>query len=214
MISLEHKFIFLHVPKCGGTSIEKAFGHFDPNGRRGQQDHRTLRNLTPGFHPGVLLTPNNLYEYRRRFRQRHRPRPTREQFETFFKFAIVRDPWSRAFSWYRNYQRDPLHRKSGEAAPEFDAFLRAQIGKGVLRSQLHWLRGYDGRVSLDYVGRFEHLQQEFDYVCDRLGIDGLRLPHMIAGGGGDHRRHYDRRLVDLVYKHYRQEIRLFGFSFE
>lgn len=214
MISHEHKFIFVHVPKCGGTSIEQAFGRFDPNGKRSQQDHRTVRNMSPGFHPGVLLTPNNLFEYSRRFRKHQRPRPTREQFDTYFKFAIVRDPWSRAYSWYRNYLRDPLHRKSDRPVPEFEQFLRTQIGQGALRTQLHWLRGYDGGVSLDHIGRFEHLQQEFDHVCGRLGLEAFSLPHLLSGGGADHRAHYDRQSIDLVYRHYRREIRLFGFSYD
>ena len=42
MISHKHKYkcIFIHIPKCAGTSIEKALGHFELYNGRGRQDHR------------------------------------------------------------------------------------------------------------------------------------------------------------------------------
>ena len=35
MVSHKHKCIFIHIPKCAGTSIEEALGHFD--GYRGKR---------------------------------------------------------------------------------------------------------------------------------------------------------------------------------
>ena len=45
MISHNYKFIHIHIPKCAGTSIEKAFGHFDAHTGKNAQDHRTLRMI-------------------------------------------------------------------------------------------------------------------------------------------------------------------------
>ena len=45
MISHKHTFIFIHIPKCAGTSIESAFGHFDGFSGRGGQDHRSFRMI-------------------------------------------------------------------------------------------------------------------------------------------------------------------------
>lgn len=45
MISHEYQCIFIHIPKCAGTSIENAFGHFKNHVGPGGQDHRTIRYL-------------------------------------------------------------------------------------------------------------------------------------------------------------------------
>lgn len=45
MISHKYKCIFIHIPKCVGTSIEQALGHFDEYSGRDRQDHRTIRMI-------------------------------------------------------------------------------------------------------------------------------------------------------------------------
>ena len=49
MISHKYKFIHIHIPKCAGTTIEKALGHFDGHKGRNGQDHRTIRMLEQPF---------------------------------------------------------------------------------------------------------------------------------------------------------------------
>uniref|UniRef100_A0A1D9FVM8 Sulfotransferase family protein n=1 Tax=Moorena producens (strain JHB) TaxID=1454205 RepID=A0A1D9FVM8_MOOP1 len=49
MISHEHKCIFVHIPKCAGTSIEHLLGHFDDFSGRGGQDHRSIRTIEQPF---------------------------------------------------------------------------------------------------------------------------------------------------------------------
>ena len=39
MISHKHQCIFVHIPKCAGTSIASALGHLDNHTGRGGQDH-------------------------------------------------------------------------------------------------------------------------------------------------------------------------------
>ena len=45
MISHEHKCIFIHIPKCAGTSIESALGHLNNYTGINRQDHRTIRMI-------------------------------------------------------------------------------------------------------------------------------------------------------------------------
>ena len=99
MISIKHKIIFIHIPKCAGQSIENIF----------------LRDLGLNWQQRypLLLRPRNdkekgperlahLYaeEY---FKFGYIPK---EKYDKFFKFSIIRNPVDRILSEI-NYQRIP-----------------------------------------------------------------------------------------------------------
>jgi len=99
MISIKHKIIFIHIPKCAGQSIESIF----------------LRDLGLSWEERypLLLRPRkanekgperlaHLYaeEY---FKFGYIPK---EKYDKFFKFSIIRNPVDRILSEI-NYQRIP-----------------------------------------------------------------------------------------------------------
>ena len=67
MISHKYKCIHIHIPKCAGTSIEKALGHFDGHEGRNGQDHRTIRMIEqPWLTKHSVRSISNLKEIFRR----------------------------------------------------------------------------------------------------------------------------------------------------
>ncbi len=225
MISHQYKCIFIHIPKCAGTSIEKALGHFDEYEGRGRQDHRSMRQIENSF---ASSGPGSLKDFMRRilpigrFKKRPSRNPkndlvvTREQYDEYYKFTIIRNPWARAHSWYKNMMRDPLHHvKYGVTADlSFGDFLRDHAGKGLLKPQTWWLKSLDGSINLDHVGRFETLQDDFRRACEAMGISGIELPHILKGSAGGYKEHYDDESVELIATIYKEEIELFDYSFE
>jgi hypothetical protein len=223
MISHAHRCIFIHIPKCAGSSIERALGQADhgPN----EPDHRSIRMLEqPALTWPALAKPDNLYQLALRVRHDLKPnrnplnklKLTREQYASYFKFTIVRNPWTRVFSWYGNcVGRPELRKRFGlEPTTPFDVFIRERLGKGALRPQLTWLRDSRGRLPIDFIGRFETLQRDFEAVCARLQITAAPLPHARKGGGADYREHYDDHTRALVAQVYAEEIELFGYRFD
>lgn len=224
MISHELKCIFIHIPKCAGTSIESALGHHDDYSGRDRQDHRSIRMIErPLLNIYTLRSFGNITEFLRmlkhkKFNKSPNPRNSivvnKAQYHEYFKFTIVRNPWARAFSWYQNVMRDEGHQRSLGITAElsFKSFLTAYAGTGMLTPQTYWIKNYKGDVGLDYVGRFEELEQVFSEIQGRLQLEDLEFPHEVKGNKADYKLHYDDESADLIKKIYSEEIRLFGYS--
>ncbi len=226
MISHDHRVIFIHVPKTAGTSIEAAFGHHrDADVVRGSQDHRSLRQLQwPHGGAGQFRSMDNAREAARAIKGRVR-RPeypanrllvSRAQYDAYFKFAVIRNPWARTYSWYRNVLPDPLHRRrlGVGADTTFAAFVVNHAGTDLLRPQTHWLTDFTGRIGVDFLCRFESLERDFADVCLRVGLPATPLPRLNQGGAGSYLHAYDDRTRRVVAERYRDEIDAFGYTFD
>ncbi|MBW6506882.1 MAG: sulfotransferase family protein [Rhodobacteraceae bacterium] len=224
MISHKHRCIFIHIPKCAGTSIEAALGHHDSySGIGTRQDHRPTRLIERPIPPKALLSPDNLRELIRRYRWQFRDtRPenklavTSEQFRSYYKFTIVRNPWSRAYSWYQNVIRDTKHlaHHGISEATTFAEFMSRFAGKGMLKPQIYWLKGFDGTIKMDFVGRFENLSKDYRLAAANLaGNPPSTLPHEIHGQSKGWRSAYDQATSDLVAKVYAEDIKIWGYEF-
>lgn len=220
MISHEFKCIFIHIPKTAGTSIEKKLGLFPEHGsKRGMQDHRTIAEIEPLTIKQTLaracsanigrLWPNI------KNRVRRGTEITPKQFSEYYKFTIVRNPWTRAFSWYKNVMKDPHHQKVLHVPPDctFKEFVNKHLEGHIMRTQTAWLKDTSGKLAMDFIGRFENLEHDFAEICQRLGFDDVNLPKVMMGDGSDYIAHYDEQTSEIIAKRYAEEIALFGYSF-
>lgn len=227
MISHEYKCIFIHIPKCAGTSIEKALGHHSEWTGRGRQDHRTLRMYQPGIPVGALLGKENTVQFLKKnkylLRAHKSPNPknkltlTRKQYMEYFKFTVVRNPYERVFSWYWNVMSDKKHMKNlnHSSNTTFEEFLKEYAGKRHLLPQTDFIREYNGKINMDYIIRFENLSKEFKYVADKLNLPNFHLPHEVKSKSdkADYREYYNKITKNIVDKIYKEEIVLFGYAF-
>ncbi len=217
MISHTHKCIFVHIPKTAGTSIEKKLGHFETL-ERSVQDHRSIRELEPFALHHLKSIPSRYDSYflkhiRNNFRGQ--PSPSRHQYDSYFKFTIVRNTWSRIFSWYRNVMRDEHHRQNRNITSDLDlkSFLMHCPDDWPLRSQLYWIQDSRGQVAMDFIGRFENLANDFKHIGETLGLPDPELPQLIAGDGTKYVDSYTPDTIDWVRNRYAEEIEFFGFEF-
>jgi len=204
LLSVSHRFIFIHVNKVAGSSMKHALAQFD---RRPSTS--PLNKLKSKLHLAR--------DYRKRFYPVHtyasqlqRELPA-EVYNEFFKFAFVRNPWDWLVSTYNYLRNMPTHRHHQRAMNSFAEYTHYEIAHGD-RSQASFICK-DEDVIVDFVGRFETLGDDFAIVCQRLGID-VALPHTNKARHRDYREYYDDKLAEMVGQHWRQDVGLFGYEFD
>ena len=191
MISDTHKFIFIHVNKTGGTSIEKAF--------QPEADQRDVQHK----HASAVF-------YSQTFP---------DQFRTYFKFAFVRNPWDWLVS---RYHWSKYHQRLFNCS--FDEFLRRLEKRIRLSKTALWLEDealkpqldrlmIGGRIVVDFVGRFENLQSDFNLVCSKLRIEPRRLHHVFKSTHAHYADYYSDETRKIVERLYAIDIAAFGYHF-
>ena len=229
MICKPFKCIFVHIPKAAGRSVEKYF--MDRlNLDRENAAHRRQLLLVNNDDPALgtqRLSHLSAMEY---VRCGHL---TQAEFDAFYKFSFVRNPWSRLVSEYRyrayfsdrNF-KDFVFNKLPK--PGWDDRYRHVM------PQSQMLCSDDGQLLVDFVGKFERLAKDFEQVCAALGFDNTALPHSNPSNkksrelrrnfknliyrnkeSGLHRYvdFYDDETREFVAELYRSDIEMFDYSF-
>ena len=79
--------------------------------------------------------------------------------------------------------------------------------------QIDWIADEYGRILVDEIIRFENLKSEFDRVLQKLGISAT-LPHVKKSDRGNYWEYYDSEAIDIVHKWFERDIELFGYQFQ
>lgn len=137
-------------------------------------------------------------------------------FRNAWKFAMVRNPWDRAVSAYSYCRR----RGALPASVSFKDYLKIDFAEMEEFVFIHSQPLFDvlahkgGCEYLDFIGRFERLQDDFDYACAHIGIPPGPLPHRHCGQHADYRTFYDKEGVALVASKYKKDLETFCYSFD
>ena len=114
MISHRHKCIFVEVPKTGSSSIRAIIG-------KSPKPHMDLSEIKKVME--TCWTPydelkHRILEYLYLLRSKRRCAEIgRQQFNSYFKFGFVRNPWDRVVSLYE--RTEPLQMKDKMSFDQF-----------------------------------------------------------------------------------------------
>lgn len=149
-------------------------------------------------------------------------------FDSYFKFAFVRNPWDRLLSAYRFLRRGGFNETDRRwarrhLAPyrDFREFVHGWVTPDNIASWIHFRPQVDflslanGKSGMDFVGRYEQLHTDFRRVCERLGVDN-RLLHLNSDGHSDedYRAAYDTETRAIVAEVYRRDIAALAYCFD
>lgn len=150
----------------------------------------------------------------------------KQDFNRYFKFAFVRNPWDRLYSAYRylktgGWNEDDhlwAHKNIGHI-DSFDRFVKEWVNSENIHKHLHFKPQHDficddnGRILLDYLAYFETLEKDFKYICEKLNINA-QLGRHNANPGASYLEAYDEESRQIVSDAYADDIKLFGYNFE
>jgi len=78
--------------------------------------------------------------------------------------------------------------------------------------QVDWLKDTEGRVSMDFIGKFESINKDFDHIKSVIGLN-VTLPHLNASNRASYQSYYDDETRDIVAKWFHEDIAEFGYRF-
>jgi hypothetical protein len=133
-----------------------------------------------------------------------------------FKFAFVRNPWDRYVSaWFCQHGVDFSDRSgfnqyirdecSGDTYPEKSVHAPHSL------PQWHFLLDDAGEIGVDFVGRFEMLKRDWEYVCARLSVSA-QLRHERRRAHWPYREYYVPDTWEIIGRLYQRDVELFGYE--
>jgi hypothetical protein len=207
MLSRDYRTIFVHIPKTGGQSVETVF--LKVHGLTWEERGPLLlrANTDPSKGP-----PRLAHLFANEYVACGHVSP--EEFDAFFKFAVVRNPWARAVSAYK-------YMVSSNGVP-FGVFVRRTIMRGgrqlavrQIEPQTRYVCGADGALLVDRLIRFENLTAEFAEVSRQIFGREEPLPTVnVSSDRRDYRSFYDDATADIVANVYARDIAMFGYAFD
>ena len=213
LISHAHRFIFVHNPKSGGTSVFQALRqHADWVCRQPEKTYLRLRAALL-FRESYQLSLFQPHVPARRLR---RKLPT-TVWDDFYKFGIVRHPCGWLWSYWKYVRQRPKHPEYQHFAP-FDDFRKLVEALDVralpIRPQSYYLTDDSGHILVDRVGHLERIQEDFTAIRNKIGLPEVELQHHNRTGN---RREtwqmvYDDYMRERVGRFLRRDFEIFGYD--
>ena len=205
LISENPKFIFVHIYKNAGSSITSALLPIAASWWQIQFSN-LFRKLN------ILLPPQ---PFLRHVSASHIIDAIGvSEFESYFSFAFVRNPWDWQVSLYEYMLKTPNHRQHQliKRLGDFKTYLQWRCEYDVT-FQRDFIYSPDGRVLVDFVGRFERIEEDFQKVCTELGVC-VPLPRENVSRSAPYQNYYDADSIELVKTTFKADIEQFGYQFE
>ena len=201
MISLQKRFLFVHIPKTAGNSVQSILRDYS------EDQLVAVRKEQDGIERFGLRNPKYKIKKHSTLRE-YRDAVGDKEFRTLYKFTCVRNPWDRMASYYFTPTQSPeiWNRKK----------FHGVISKAV--SVADYLRLDDGEkdpfANVNYIMRFENLADDFRAACTAIGISPPTLPQYNRSSREHYAKYYDDELREFVRTRFAAEIERFGYTFE
>jgi hypothetical protein len=206
IISHRHKFIFFAVPKTATHAVRRALReHLDETDE--EQVQLFVQRKMP--YPDISRIQHGHIRW-----DECKAAVAESVWNGYFKFAFVRNPWERFVSYCAFiYRRDGLFQRDPAQTMKLVLDGAEHRQRVTFQPQNTFLCDAAGRVMVDFVGRHNSLQADYNSVCTRIGLPLSELGRANESDHGPWRSYYDDELRGRVGDLYKRDIEIFGFEF-
>jgi hypothetical protein len=188
MIDHQRKLLFIHIARTGGTSVEKALV-----GEDWWKIDPTTKHLSAS-------------QARRHYGE--------DVWREYTTFAIIRNPWDRFVSmWTIGYWFSPETHLAGVKPDNFRQFIHTlKPHPAEAHQTFHQHEILDQEI--DFILRFESLQNDFSEMLKKRGLDDISLPVALKSDDRrPYRDYYDEETARFIARTYSVDIERFHYSF-
>jgi hypothetical protein len=142
----------------------------------------------------------------------------------YFSFTFVRNPWAKfvsLYSMWKNMEDDHSFMEWDSNQVDFcrkysfkDFLYAVKIGHIIRAHTQPYIGHYFEKPSdISFVGKLEQYQDDFNLICDKIGIPRQKLPHENKSNHKHYTEYYDNETREIVAKKYAKDIEYFGYEF-
>lgn len=216
MISHQHQCIFIHIPKCAGSSIEAAFDVIPKNGEWIRPNYETLMGWCPKNNLHLQhATPQQLLDHNY---------ISKDIWDSYYKFVTVRNPYARTISDY-NYLVKTLQVKDHfsnyiSATGKFEEPLNDNSSPDYRGDHIQPMIDYfflnNRAIQYDTVVRMETIQSQLEKVCQDLQLPSSffdKKVNITRKFFTHYSKYYNSKRKKLVDHYYANDLDYFHYSF-
>jgi hypothetical protein len=187
--SPKYDFAFLASSKTGSTSI-----------------HNYLKNIND---PNKIVKTKigddkhiNFKKYKKKYKKNEG-----------FSFAFVRNPWGRVLSWYF-FVKNSKNPKRNSSNLSFSEFIKERQNVWAAKPQGQ----FDFTEGCSFIGRMENIQNDFNFICEKIGIEKIELKKSNSRSLIKKQEHfsfyYSQKDREIVKERFSKDIEFFNYKFK
>lgn len=221
-ISYNFKTIFVHIPKNAGTSVEKYLGTGSINQL---YSHKPVKETSliynkEKFTPAELFNIDNICPQHLDAKNLQRIIDT-DTFNSFYKFAVIGNPYNRMISEYYYVQANEHARYKPYQNLTFDKFLdkafsaskeeQLTIFDSHLSLQSSFILSSNGDLLVDQIFSMENIPELEAKLKEITGLNQA-LPTARASPNYDRAKLLTDRNKELIYRRFKTDFQLFDYK--